>query len=226
MARIGLLIAGLRRVLQRDVVGGARGTLSGVRGRVRVHGQASRAHAWGFLAGWCFVVGKLASCAAMALTLRHLRRAGVGAAACRAGLFVRPPSTIRRREDRVRDPRDRGVRARVSRARRAAAVFGGQRPPARAGPHARQGLERDTRAGGDPSRSRGTRGSRTARRKSLHPSGARDPNRAWHRALLYQRDRGDLVRSPTRRPQRQRRSRLLLFSSGMLLTGCLRFASA
>ncbi|HKP67516.1 MAG TPA: amino acid permease [Casimicrobiaceae bacterium] len=37
-------------------------------GGAYVYGRKRLGHAWGFLAGWCFIVGKLASCAAMALT--------------------------------------------------------------------------------------------------------------------------------------------------------------
>ncbi len=37
-------------------------------GGTYVYGQKRLGHFWGFLAGWCFVVGKLASCAAMAMT--------------------------------------------------------------------------------------------------------------------------------------------------------------
>ena len=37
-------------------------------GGAYVYGRKRLGAAWGFLAGWCFVVGKLASCAAMALT--------------------------------------------------------------------------------------------------------------------------------------------------------------
>ena len=37
-------------------------------GGTYVYGRERLGHAWGYLAGWAFVVGKLASCAAMALT--------------------------------------------------------------------------------------------------------------------------------------------------------------
>lgn len=37
-------------------------------GGTYVYGRAELGHWWGFIAGWCFVVGKTASCAAMALT--------------------------------------------------------------------------------------------------------------------------------------------------------------
>src|SRR5688572_29556377 len=37
-------------------------------GGTYVYGQKRLGHFWGFLAGWGFVIGKLASCAAMALT--------------------------------------------------------------------------------------------------------------------------------------------------------------
>jgi len=38
-------------------------------GGTYVYGRQRLGHAWGFLAGWAFVVGKLASCAAMAFTI-------------------------------------------------------------------------------------------------------------------------------------------------------------
>jgi APA family basic amino acid/polyamine antiporter len=38
-------------------------------GGTYVYGRPRLGHVWGFLAGWGFVVGKIASCAAMALTL-------------------------------------------------------------------------------------------------------------------------------------------------------------
>ncbi len=37
-------------------------------GGTYVYGRAELGHWWGFAAGWCFVIGKTASCAAMALT--------------------------------------------------------------------------------------------------------------------------------------------------------------
>jgi len=40
-------------------------------GGAYVYGRRRLGHVWGFLAGWGFVVGKLASCAAMALTFGH-----------------------------------------------------------------------------------------------------------------------------------------------------------
>ena len=40
-------------------------------GGAYVYGRRRLGHLWGFLAGWGFVVGKLASCAAMALTFGH-----------------------------------------------------------------------------------------------------------------------------------------------------------
>jgi len=40
-------------------------------GGAYVYGRHRLGHLWGFLAGWAFVVGKLASCAAMALTFAH-----------------------------------------------------------------------------------------------------------------------------------------------------------
>jgi APA family basic amino acid/polyamine antiporter len=40
-------------------------------GGTYVYGRKRLGDFWGYLAGWCFVVGKLASCAAMALTFGH-----------------------------------------------------------------------------------------------------------------------------------------------------------
>src|SRR3954467_15433223 len=40
-------------------------------GGAYVYGRRRLGEVWGFLAGWGFVVGKLASCAAMALTFAH-----------------------------------------------------------------------------------------------------------------------------------------------------------
>lgn len=40
-------------------------------GGTYVYGRKRLGAFWGYLAGWCFVVGKLASCAAMALTFGH-----------------------------------------------------------------------------------------------------------------------------------------------------------
>src|SRR6478609_10017025 len=37
-------------------------------GGTYAYGRAELGPWWGFVAGWCFVIGKLASCAAMALT--------------------------------------------------------------------------------------------------------------------------------------------------------------
>src|SRR4029450_7610781 len=37
-------------------------------GGTYVYGRKRLGHLWGFLAGWGFVIGKLASCAAMAMT--------------------------------------------------------------------------------------------------------------------------------------------------------------
>jgi APA family basic amino acid/polyamine antiporter len=39
-----------------------------VSGGTYVYGRERLGHSWGFLAGWSFVIGKMASCAAMALT--------------------------------------------------------------------------------------------------------------------------------------------------------------
>ena len=51
-------------------------------GGAYVYGQKRLGHFWGYLAGWGFVVGKMASCAAMALTF-----ASCGARADRRQLF-------------------------------------------------------------------------------------------------------------------------------------------
>lgn len=40
-------------------------------GGTYAYGRARLGHFWGYLAGWCFVVGKVASCAAMALTFGY-----------------------------------------------------------------------------------------------------------------------------------------------------------
>src|SRR5690606_32091930 len=45
-------------------------------GGAYVYGRARLGALWGFLAGWGFVVGKLASCAAMALTFAHYAAPG------------------------------------------------------------------------------------------------------------------------------------------------------
>ena len=56
------------RVLQRDVVGAARGAVpASPAARTSTRGRRLGPF-WGFQAGWSFVVGKTASCAAMALT--------------------------------------------------------------------------------------------------------------------------------------------------------------
>src|SRR6476620_2801125 len=53
-------------------------------GGTYVYGRKRLGEAWGFLAGWCFVIGKLASCAAMALTF----------AAYAAPAFARPLAAL------------------------------------------------------------------------------------------------------------------------------------
>ena len=40
-------------------------------GGTYVYGRERLGEVWGYLAGWCFVVGKTASCAAMALTVGY-----------------------------------------------------------------------------------------------------------------------------------------------------------
>lgn len=63
-----------RRLLQRHVVRPARCGLPGIGRHLRLR-TGTPGPFCGYLAGWGFVVGKTASCAAMALTLRRLRRA-------------------------------------------------------------------------------------------------------------------------------------------------------
>jgi APA family basic amino acid/polyamine antiporter len=53
-------------------------------GGTYVYGRKRLGETWGFLAGWCFVIGKLASCAAMALTF----------AAYAAPAFARPLAVL------------------------------------------------------------------------------------------------------------------------------------
>jgi APA family basic amino acid/polyamine antiporter len=58
-------------------------------GGAYVYGRARLGHVWGFLAGWGFVAGKLASCTAMALTFgRYLAPAHSRVAAAAAALAV------------------------------------------------------------------------------------------------------------------------------------------
>jgi basic amino acid/polyamine antiporter, APA family len=64
---IGLLVAG-GGVLQRHVVGSTGGQHP-ESGGTYVYARARLGPAWGHLAGWGFVVGKTASCAAMALAV-------------------------------------------------------------------------------------------------------------------------------------------------------------
>ena len=56
-------------------------------GGAYVYGRKRLGAFWGFLAGWGFVVGKLASCAAMALTFAHY------AAPSSRGRWRSPPSS-------------------------------------------------------------------------------------------------------------------------------------
>lgn len=55
-------------LLQCDLVGAAGRALPGL-GGTYVYGRMRLGDFWGYLAGWGFVVGKTASCAAMALTV-------------------------------------------------------------------------------------------------------------------------------------------------------------
>ena len=189
------------------------------------------AHSWGFLAGWCFVVGKLASCAAMALTF----------AAYAAPAFARPLAVLAVvaltavnyfgvAKTRARDPRDRRDRARVPRARRRRSRIRRQRRPVARGADPRRGLQRDTAGGGVPVlRVRGVRAHRDARRGSRRPDAddtARDSDRARHRAGRL-RDRGGqrARRGGRRRWPRRRRRSLPRRGGGRFAVVRLRFAS-
>jgi APA family basic amino acid/polyamine antiporter len=58
-------------------------------GGTYVYGRERLGHLWGYLAGWAFVVGKTASCAAMALTFgAYLRPTGLVAAVSGRGLTI------------------------------------------------------------------------------------------------------------------------------------------
>ncbi len=64
---VGLLLAGVAAICNATASAqlAARYPTSG---GTYVYGREELGHWWGFLAGWCFVIGKTASCAAMALT--------------------------------------------------------------------------------------------------------------------------------------------------------------
>lgn len=64
---VGLMIAGFVAYCN-ATSSAALAALHPESGGTYVYGRKRLGHAWGFLAGWCFIVGKLASCAAMALT--------------------------------------------------------------------------------------------------------------------------------------------------------------
>ena len=64
---IGLVHRRGHRLLQRDGIGAAGGAVPDL-GGTYVYGRERLGDWWGFLAGWGFVVGKTACCAAMALT--------------------------------------------------------------------------------------------------------------------------------------------------------------
>ena len=80
---IGLLIAGFVAYCN-ATSSAALAALYPESGGAYVYGRKRLGDAWGFLAGWCFVVGKLASCAAMALTF----------AAYAAPAFARPLAVL------------------------------------------------------------------------------------------------------------------------------------
>jgi len=67
---VGLLIAGLVAYCNATSTA-ALAALYPESGGAYVYGRKRLGALWGFLAGWGFVVGKLASCAAMALTFGH-----------------------------------------------------------------------------------------------------------------------------------------------------------
>ena len=94
---IGLAHRGGRRLLQRDLVGAARGPATPSRAAPTSTAGERLGPFWGFLAGWGFVVGKTASCAAMALTF--------GAYAAPDLARVRSPSRRSWRSTRVELPR-------------------------------------------------------------------------------------------------------------------------
>jgi APA family basic amino acid/polyamine antiporter len=65
-----------------------------VSGGTYVYGRERLGHTWGFLAGWGFVVGKTASCAAMALTVATYALGGEARAARVVGLVVVAAMTV------------------------------------------------------------------------------------------------------------------------------------
>jgi len=80
---VGLVIAGIVAYCN-ATSSAALAALYPESGGTYVYGRKRLGHAWGFLAGWCFIVGKLASCAAMALTF----------ASYAAPMFTRPLAVI------------------------------------------------------------------------------------------------------------------------------------
>lgn len=67
---IGLILAGLVAFLNATTMAQL-AALSPESGGTYVYGRQRLGAVWGFLAGWGFVIGKLASCTAMALTFAH-----------------------------------------------------------------------------------------------------------------------------------------------------------
>ena len=135
-----------RRVLQRD----RRRRSSPPRTRPRAArtrtAAPSSAPWWGFIAGWCFVIGKLASCAAMALTFAAYA-APPGwerPVAILAVAALVDGQLLRRHAHGAADPRDRRRRAAVPRRR----VAAGARAPDRSrtgGARRRSGRRRRVR---------------------------------------------------------------------------------
>ena len=73
---IGLALAAVGRLLQRRRIRTARCVNTRRSGGSYVYGRERLGAWWGFVAGWGFVVGKTASCAAMALTFGAYAVAG------------------------------------------------------------------------------------------------------------------------------------------------------
>ena len=164
-------------------------------GGTYVYGRERLGEWWGFLAGWGFVVGKTATCAAMALTFAAY--AVPGSAGCsalvarRGGRRARPPSTTAA----SRDGRgSRGCSSRLSlrhspssSASRSASGDGRRRDLARRSPHG--GATGCCRPPGScSSRSPATPGSRRSARRCATRSGrsrARSRSRSAIAVVVY-----------------------------------------
>ena len=118
-------------------------------GGTYVYGRERLGHLWGFLAGWGFVIGKTASCAAMALTFGSYaapswqRPLAIGAVVALTAVNL-----LRRPEDGVAHPRHR--RRRPRRPRRSwspAPLIGGDAGPSTSAAHRRR-ARRDPPGGG------------------------------------------------------------------------------